>query len=139
MTDITKTPATDVLAPHGFWPRRDWQINKMKCKSSVIPIKEDVVQIIADQVQEATGIDPFHETKYRGREFVVARQLFFYMVLKHTKWTIAKIGEILRKDHATVIHARRVICDLKETDRDFRGRVAILDNKISVKLKRFDV
>ena len=48
----------------------------------------------------------------RNREFVAARQLFFYYARKNTSHSLKKIGIFLGKDHATVLHSIKAVNDL---------------------------
>jgi chromosomal replication initiator protein len=70
-------------------------------------------------------------SKTRKREIVQARQLSMYFSKKHTKSSLASIGQQCgNKDHATVLHACRTVNNLVETDKQFRLFVEDLDKKI---------
>jgi len=70
-------------------------------------------------------------SKTRKREIVQARQLVMYFAKKHTKSSLATIGfHCGNKDHATVLHACRIVNNLIETDKRFRTYVEELDNKL---------
>jgi chromosomal replication initiator protein len=72
-------------------------------------------------------------SKTRKREIVQARQLAMYFAKKHTKASLATIGlHCGNKDHATVLHACRTVNNLIETDKQFRGYVEELDNKLKI-------
>ena len=58
---------------------------------------------IQEYVQDQTGLDL--TTKSRGRDYVYARAIYFYLCREYTPFTTKKIGESLGKDHATVLHA----------------------------------
>ena len=53
------------------------------------------------------------------RKTCIPRQICMYMMLNDTKLTQGEIGDRFGKHHATVINARRVINNLRETDKDF--------------------
>jgi len=38
-----------------------------------------------------------------------ARQLIAFLLLQNLDYTLEQVGEIIKRDHATVIHAKRVI------------------------------
>ena len=68
----------------------------------------------------------------RKREIVQARQLAMYFSKNMTKHSLSSIGtQIGKKDHATVLHACKMINNLKDTDENFRSCV----NEIEKKLK----
>ena len=70
-------------------------------------------------------------SKTRKREIVQARQLSMYFSKKHTKSSLASIGQQCgNKDHATVLHACRTVNNLVETDKQFRLFVEELDKRI---------
>ena len=92
--------------------------------------RKDKSQMFARTICDETGVNPFDRINYRGREYVVARQLFIYFMLKYTKKTLREVGKYFNKDHATVIHARTTINNLIETDRYFRETFEKLDEKI---------
>lgn len=69
--------------------------------------------------------------KSRKREHVIPRQIIFYLVGKFTGLGTVDIAEIFGKDHATFIHARKVINNLYETDKNFRLRLDIMIKEIS--------
>jgi chromosomal replication initiator protein len=68
-------------------------------------------------------------SRSRSREFVVLRQIIMkilYDYKKHYIFSLAKIGKLFISDinktgydHATVLHAKKTIDNLIETDKDF--------------------
>jgi hypothetical protein len=69
------------------------------------------------------GIQPEQAivSKTRKREVVEARHLYFWFALeigrKYQKnWSLALIGMIVRKDHATVLHGQKTINGLIDTN-----------------------
>ncbi|MCD6092082.1 MAG: chromosomal replication initiator protein DnaA [Bacteroidales bacterium] len=72
-------------------------------------------------------------SKTRKREIVQARQLAMFFSKKHTKSSLATIGQHCgNKDHATVLHAVKTINNLVDTDKKFRTYVDDLDKKIKL-------
>ena len=63
-------------------------------------------------------------TKTRKREVVQVRQLAMYLAKKHTDVSSGKIGQMIgNKDHATVLHACKIIKDQVEVDKAFKSEV----------------
>ena len=72
-------------------------------------------------------------SKTRKREIVQARQLAMFFSKKHTKSSLATIGQHCgNKDHATVLHACRTVNNLLETDKQFRVYVEDIDKKLKL-------
>jgi hypothetical protein len=96
-----------------------------------------ILKIIVDTVAENRDIsveDMLKKT--RKREIVTARQEAMSLARKHTCLSLVKIGEMIgNKDHATVLHAEKVISNLLETDKLFKHKYDSLDRSISLKLK----
>lgn len=95
--------------------------------------KVNTVEKIRDIVCDyfALSVDAI-STKSRKREVVQARQIAMYLSKQHTKNSLASIGEVIgRRDHATVLHACKIVSDLMETDKNFRVSV----NEIEQRLK----
>lgn len=71
-------------------------------------------------------------TKSRKREVVQARQIAMYLSKQLTKNSLSSIGlAIGQRDHATVLHACKIVNDLMDIDKNFRLSV----NEIQEKLK----
>lgn len=70
-------------------------------------------------------------TKVRLREVVECR----YVLLDHLTQTSGlssyKIGKKLGKDHGTVLHARKTVNNLKETDKEFRRKHELFLNAVN--------
>jgi hypothetical protein len=92
---------------------------------------EKLILIVCDQ----RGVDPtmllFHTRK---REIVEARQLVAYFLFKKfERRSLQKIGNIIGKDHSTVLHCLKTVERLKEVDKDYSfsfdsilGQVALI-------------
>lgn len=67
-------------------------------------------------------------TLSRKREIVQARQVTMYMSKMYTEMSLAQIGTVIgKKNHATVLHARRIVKDQIEVDKAFRGQIAEIE------------
>jgi chromosomal replication initiator protein len=63
-------------------------------------------------------------TKSRKREVVQARQIAMYLSKQLTKNSLASIGYTIgQRDHATVLHACKIVNDQMEIDKNFRSCV----------------
>ncbi len=70
-------------------------------------------------------------TKSRKREVVQARQIAMYLSKQNTKNSLASIGEAIgQRDHATVLHACKIVNDLMETDKNFRLSVHEIEQRL---------
>ena len=59
----------------------------------------------------------------RKREIVEARMLCMYFAAIETRKTLYEIGDFYgERDHATVIHAKKTVTNLRDTSREFREK-----------------
>lgn len=74
---------------------------------------------------EELGISSIEElqVKSRKREIVSKRQIIMYMLKWHGGFTLAQIGLIFKKDHATVLHSERAVENDMILDRDLRKEI----------------
>jgi chromosomal replication initiator protein len=72
------------------------------------------------------------QTPSRKREIVQARQLTMYLSKKYTESSFSHIGKVIgRKDHATVLHACKIIKDQIEISKSFR--IAVEEIEVQIK------
>ena len=70
-------------------------------------------------------------TKSRKREVVQARQIAMYLSKQLTKSSLASIGNTIgQRDHATVLHACKIVNDLMDCDKNFRLSVREIEEKL---------
>jgi len=70
-------------------------------------------------------------TRSRKREVVQARQIAMYLSKHHTKNSLSSIGDLIgQRDHATVLHACKIVTDLMEIDKSFRLSVKEIEEKL---------
>jgi chromosomal replication initiator protein len=70
-------------------------------------------------------------SKERKHELVQARQIAMYLSKQYTKQSLSNIGlNIGKRDHATVLHACKVISDQIEIDKSFRLTIKEIEEKI---------
>lgn len=67
----------------------------MKYNKNILEIKKDIeVNLYISDIS----------TRFRGRDEVIARNLYFYLCNKFTDETLYNIGKSIDRNHATVIH-----------------------------------
>lgn len=97
--------------------------------------KVNTVETIRDIVCDyfALSVEAI-STKSRKREVVQARQIAMYLSKQYTKNSLASIGDAIgKRDHATVLHACKIVNDLMETDKNFRLSVQEIEQRIKNK------
>ncbi len=94
--------------------------------------KNITCDFIIDTVAEHFDINP-QEIRSKGRSKNVAypRQIVMYLCKKLTGSSITKIGEILDRDHSTVLHGYNKIEDDISKDQSIRNTVDMLIKKIN--------
>jgi len=115
-------------------------------KEITLPLAKEIIEKLVKNIDRDLSIsyiskvvcDYFHmpasqiQINTRRREIVQARQLAMYFSKNMTKYSLSSIGtQIGKKDHATVLHACKMVNNLKDTDKNFRSCV----NEIEKKLK----
>lgn len=81
--------------------------------------------------------------KTRKREVVVVRQVISYVSQQFTNDSLESIGAAVGgKDHSTMVHSRKTIEDLLETDKSFKEKITPIisyfqdiKNRINAKIK----
>lgn len=70
-------------------------------------------------------------SKARKREIVQVRQVAMYLAKKHTEASFAKIGNLIgKRDHATVLHACKIVGAQIEVNKVFRSEIEELENEL---------
>ncbi len=106
----------------------------LKVISRIVNIthKVNTVEKIRDAVCEyfSLSVDAI-STKSRKREVVQARQIAMYLSKQLTKSSLACIGSTIgQRDHATVLHACKIVNDLMDSDKNFRISVKEIEEKL---------
>ena len=94
--------------------------------------KVNTVEKIRDVVCDyfSLSIDAI-STKSRKREVVQARQIAMYLSKQLTKSSLSTIGiTIGQRDHATVLHACKIVNDLMDCDKNFRTSVKEIEERL---------
>lgn len=102
--------------------------------SRIVKITPKVLTVekIRDLVCEhfALSVDSI-STKSRKREVVQARQIAMYLSKQLTKSSLSSIGTTIgQRDHATVLHACKIVADQMEIDKHFRATVQQIESKL---------
>jgi len=105
-----------------------------KIVSRIVTIthKTNTVEKIRDVVCEyfSLSVDAI-STKSRKREVVQARQIAMYLSKQLTKNSLSSIGfTIGQRDHATVLHACKIVTDLMDIDKNFRSSVHEIQERL---------
>jgi len=74
--------------------------------------------------------DIFEDMHRRKRELVFRRFVTMYLLRKFTKLSLAEIGFIFGKDHATALHGYRTISDYMDIDPETQSIVVPIRNEI---------
>jgi chromosomal replication initiator protein len=75
----------------------------------------------------------YKDLQSRSRKKVITfpRQVAMYLGRKHTEESLGDIGKIFNRNHATVLHAIKVVSELCRRDTSVRCQVEILDRKMA--------
>lgn len=68
----------------------------------------------------------------RKRENVMPRQISMYLIDKYVKTDLQYNGDFFKKDHATVIHAKKTINNLLEYNRDVVNQIREIEDIITL-------
>ena len=95
-----------------------------------ITIEEIVAKVCEHYKMDETVL----HTKSRKREIVQVRQVAMFLAKKHTDISTSKIGHLIgNRDHATVLHACKIVKDLVEVDKEIKADIE--DIEASFKLR----
>lgn len=75
----------------------------------------------------------YKDLQSRSRKKVITfpRQVAMYLGRKHTEESLGDIGKIFNRNHATVLHAIKVVSELCRHDTSVRRQMEILDRKMA--------
>ncbi|NDV59277.1 chromosomal replication initiator protein DnaA [Bacteroides sp. 519] len=99
----------------------------VKSETKVITIDN-----IIDAVCKHFNIDTtVIHTKSRKRDVVQVRQIAMYLAKKHTDSSSSKIGQLIGgKDHATVLHACRIVKDQCDVDKALKADIESIETTL---------
>ncbi len=75
----------------------------------------------------------YKDLQSRSRKKVISfpRQVAMYLGRKHTEESLGEIGKVFNRNHATVLHAVKVVSELCRCDTSVRRQMEILDRKMA--------
>ena len=99
------------------------------------------LQRIKDYVDNCAGYDI--SVKRRDAEIVKFRTLYFKLARETTHWGLKKIGDMVNRDHATVLHAQSKLFDELMHNKDLRRlhdiyRIEILGQQINAPYQKIE-
>lgn len=94
-------------------------------------ILEDDIKALFQIIEEETNIKSAEFlAKNRTRHIVDVKRMVSACLMKHTQFTLYKIGDILGGlNHATVIHYRKTHENLLESNKDYRKTYTSIDSQ----------
>lgn len=73
------------------------------------------------------------QTASRKREIVQVRQVAMYLSKQYTEMSLAQIGSVIgKKNHATVLHACKMVKDQLEVDKSFRDEISKIEKTLKI-------
>ncbi|MGC9150402.1 MAG: chromosomal replication initiator protein DnaA [Microbacter sp.] len=107
-----------------------------KVVSGIVNIKPKTITIehIRDIVCDHFGLKIEDMlSKRRDRQLAQARQIAMYLAKNYTQSSLSTIGATIgKRDHATVLHACKVVSDLMEMDKSYKGCIEEIKQKINM-------
>lgn len=94
----------------------------------------EIIQKVIDYLEKRFNLpENWNHTKNRKRELVEFRQVGMNLIKSNTKLTLSAIGmEFGNRDHATVLHARKTVSNLYETDLKFKDKLDLIANELNL-------
>jgi len=106
-----------------------------KVISGIVNIKPKTITIehIRDVVCDHFGLKIEEMlSKRRDRQLAQARQIAMYLAKNYTQHSLSAIGATIgKRDHATVLHACKVVADLMEIDKSYKICIDEIQQKIN--------
>ncbi len=100
------------------------------CESKPLSIEDIISKVCAHYEIDESAI----HAKTRKREIVQVRQVAMYLAKKHTESSSSKIGQLIgNKDHATVLHACKIVKDQVEVDKSFKSEIEEIESTLRSK------
>ena len=114
------------------------QLSLLQIKGIPVIIKEENLYTIANKLADFFGLDEsFYKTKTRKREIVVARQILHSIYRDNSRLSLATIGGITYHDHTTVLHSKRTVSNLMDTDKAYRNDYFEIINDLGLIYKKY--
>ncbi len=86
----------------------------------------DTITITPTEILSIIGVyfnlpKDYFKIKTRKREYVLARQMAYKILIETTKLTLEQIADFFEQDHTTAIHSKKTANNLIETNRGIRN------------------
>lgn len=99
----------------------------VRCESKTISI-DGIIKTVCNHYDVDQS---FIHTKSRKREIVQMRQIAMFLAKKHTDASSSKIGRLIgNKDHATVLHACKIVKNQCDVDKSFRSELESIETHL---------
>jgi chromosomal replication initiator protein len=95
------------------------------------PQSFDPKDIVSRVCQHMNVTEKVITARTRQREAVRARNIVMYLIKKYTDSSLAQIGAVVHRDHATVAHSLNTMDDLMSYDAVLRQEVAAIERTLS--------
>ena len=95
----------------------------------------NTVIAVVTTIRDEYGV-PIWAMRSRSRVAKVreARQLAVHFIHKYAKFTLAKSGQRLNRDHSTVVHSNQVVANEVATNKTYRERYEFINGIILKKI-----
>jgi len=119
--------------------KKNQEIFSVTTKENVeAEIVNSTLETIYNVVRQQYPID--FRSRNRKRERVLPRHYFFYLAVEYSQYSTNEIGTWLNPehpfDHATVLHGKNAIINLKDTDKVARDVLASLVENLKKELNK---
>ncbi|MEN8198776.1 MAG: chromosomal replication initiator protein DnaA [Thermodesulfobacteriota bacterium] len=101
--------------------------------ADVIGLPKDLTTaLIAEMISREYRVS-YKDLQSRSRKKAITfpRQVAMYLGRKHTEESLADIGKTFKRNHATVLHAVKVVSELCRRDTSVQRQVELLDKKMA--------
>ncbi len=98
----------------------------------VVGAQQDLTTALIGEIISKEFKVSIQELQSRSRKKGISfpRQVAMYLGRKHTSESLADIGSAFKRNHATVLHAVKVVSELSRRDTSVRRQLEILDRKM---------
>jgi chromosomal replication initiator protein len=111
------------------------QLEGIKKKNIAFFRSNELVSEIRKIVCQFYGVTQEQLEGKRGKGILPwARQVFCYMCKKYTRFTQKGIGDLINRDHTTIIHSVRIVNDNIYTYPEFKEQIDSIESNISDKI-----
>lgn len=129
----------NVLEEISHWKSRNESVENLKEKIIAVFQNENMMKKEIRHIIDAVCSDFYItesqlKSKKRLRHLADARKIVSYLLRKYTNLTTSKIGEILNKDHSSIVAEGKATHALLEKDKLFSERLKRLEKNLEPEL-----